>query len=92
LDVHYPDALYVRLVLDNLNTHTGASLYEAFQPLSRRFEPGTVLIVELSSAKAEGRQLIRVVHATREKKKGWIIGCAFVTPLSEEELQTFLRE
>jgi len=32
LDVHYPDAVCVRLVLDNLNTHTGASLYEAFPP------------------------------------------------------------
>ena len=32
LDVHYPDAIQVRLVLDNLNTHTGASLYEAFVP------------------------------------------------------------
>lgn len=32
LDVHYPDAICVRLVLDNLNTHTGASLYEAFPP------------------------------------------------------------
>jgi hypothetical protein len=32
LDVHYPDALKVRLVCDNLNTHTGGSLYEAFPP------------------------------------------------------------
>ena len=32
LDVHYPHAEKVRLVLDNLNTHTGASLYEAFSP------------------------------------------------------------
>ena len=32
LDVHYPQARKVRLVMDNLNTHTGASLYEAFSP------------------------------------------------------------
>ncbi len=32
LDVHYPDAKKVHLVLDNLNTHDGASLYEAFPP------------------------------------------------------------
>jgi DDE superfamily endonuclease len=32
LDVHYPDALKIRLVCDNLNTHTGGSLYEAFPP------------------------------------------------------------
>ena len=30
LDVHYPDAERVRLVMDNLNTHTPASLYKAF--------------------------------------------------------------
>ena len=36
LDVHYPDAQKVRLVLDNLNTHTGASLYEAFTPTEAR--------------------------------------------------------
>ena len=32
LDIRYPDAKKVRLVLDNLNTHNGASLYEAFSP------------------------------------------------------------
>jgi hypothetical protein len=32
VDVHYPQATCIRLVLDNLNTHTGASLYEAFPP------------------------------------------------------------
>ena len=32
VDVHYPDADVIVLVLDNLNTHTPASLYEAFEP------------------------------------------------------------
>jgi hypothetical protein len=32
LDVHYPEAQMVHLVMDNLNTHNGASLYEAFPP------------------------------------------------------------
>ena len=32
VDVHYPDAEQIVLVLDNLNTHTPASLYEAFPP------------------------------------------------------------
>jgi len=31
-DVHYPDAEKIVLVMDNLNTHTPASLYEAFAP------------------------------------------------------------
>jgi len=36
LDIHYPDAKKVILVMDNLNTHTGASLYEAFEPQEAR--------------------------------------------------------
>ncbi len=32
LDNHYPNARKVVLVMDNLNTHTGASLYETFSP------------------------------------------------------------
>jgi hypothetical protein len=32
VDVHYPDAERIVLVLDNLNTHSPASLYEAFAP------------------------------------------------------------
>jgi len=32
VDVHYPDAERVVLVMDNLNTHSPASLYEAFPP------------------------------------------------------------
>jgi len=43
LDERYPQATKVRLVLDNLNTHSTASLYEAFAPeearrLARRLE------------------------------------------------------
>ncbi len=36
LDIHYPDVNKVVLVMDNLNTHTGASLYEAFPPQEAR--------------------------------------------------------
>jgi hypothetical protein len=32
IEVHYPDAEAIVLVQDNLNTHTPASLYEAFPP------------------------------------------------------------
>lgn len=32
VDVHYPDATRIVLVMDNLNTHRPASLYEAFEP------------------------------------------------------------
>jgi hypothetical protein len=36
VDVHYPDAEKVVLVLDNLNTHTLGSLYETFPPEDAR--------------------------------------------------------
>jgi hypothetical protein len=36
LDERYPDAIKVRLVMDNLNTHGIASLYEAFEPMEAR--------------------------------------------------------
>ena len=32
VDVAYPDAEYIDVVLDNLNTHKPASLYETFPP------------------------------------------------------------
>ena len=43
VDLHFPDARKIRVVLDNLNTHSPASLYEAFEPdeahrLARRLE------------------------------------------------------
>jgi transposase len=36
VDVHYPEAEVIRLVMDNLNTHTPASLYKAFKPEEAR--------------------------------------------------------
>jgi hypothetical protein len=44
IDKHYPQAEYIRLVQDNLNTHTPGSFYEVLPPsdafqLSQRFEP-----------------------------------------------------
>ena len=36
VEVHYPEAVKIRLVQDNLNTHDGASLYEAFRPEAAR--------------------------------------------------------
>ena len=35
-DEHYPEAEKIRVVLDNLNTHTPAALYEAFEPQEAR--------------------------------------------------------
>lgn len=36
LEVHYPDTPKIRLVMDNLNTHSISSLYEAFPPETAR--------------------------------------------------------
>ncbi len=36
VDVCYPEAERIRLVMDNLNTHKPASLYEAFPPVEAR--------------------------------------------------------
>ncbi len=36
VDVQYPHAVKIRLVLDNLNTHVGGSLYETFPPAEAR--------------------------------------------------------
>lgn len=36
VDGHYPHAERITLVMDNLNTHTGASLYKAFEPQEAR--------------------------------------------------------
>ena len=36
VDEHFPDAEVIRVVLDNLNTHKAASLYETFPPAEAR--------------------------------------------------------
>ncbi len=36
VDKRYPEAECITLVMDNLNTHTGASLYKAFEPQEAR--------------------------------------------------------
>jgi hypothetical protein len=36
VDVHFPDAMSIRVVLDNLSTHTFAALYAAFEPQEAR--------------------------------------------------------
>jgi transposase len=36
VEVHFPEAATIRVVLDNLNIHTPGSLYEAFEPAEAR--------------------------------------------------------
>jgi hypothetical protein len=62
--------------------------------LSRSFEPGTLLIIELSdkTKRLMRSSLVQVVHAAGEGNRLWIIGCEFIRPLSEEEVQTLVAE
>jgi hypothetical protein len=39
VDVHFPEADVIKLVVDNLNTHTPAALYETFMPAEARRPP-----------------------------------------------------
>jgi hypothetical protein len=36
VEVYFPQAELIRLVVDNLNTHSPAALYEAFTPAEAR--------------------------------------------------------
>ncbi len=36
VDVHYPDATVIRVVLDNLSTHTESAIYQTFPPAEAR--------------------------------------------------------
>ena len=61
--------------------------------MNRRFEPGSALIVELSTGH-DGivRRRVRVAHATLENNGRWIIGCEFERPLSQEDVRTLLED
>src|SRR5438128_11861643 len=55
--------------------------------LQRRFEPRTGLAVELPDL--DGSRVtvfVRVIHATPQGKGAWLLGCSFVTPLTDERL------
>jgi DDE superfamily endonuclease len=36
VDIHYPDAEYIRVVKDNLSTHPAGALYQSFPPADAR--------------------------------------------------------
>ena len=57
--------------------------------LSRRFEPGTLLQVEVQiPRKGFFRPLIvQVLHVTGQEYGGWVAGCSFAQPLEEEDVK-----
>jgi hypothetical protein len=64
--------------------------------LRHRFPPGAPLIVELKSSSNHFQRVIsvQVMHSRPVIAQGdhcWLVGCAFSQPLTEVELQEFLR-
>ncbi len=60
--------------------------------LRRPFEPGTLLTLTLQSADAsvERTMLVRVLHLKSRSRNEWLAGCAFVSELSDSELQALV--
>src|SRR5262249_45548024 len=62
--------------------------------MGRRFEPGTLLALELPVAAGEQPRLLlaRVVRVVNEGLGEWSHGCSFVHQIAEDDLQTLLSE
>jgi serine/threonine protein kinase len=60
--------------------------------MDRRFEPGTVLLVEVKggSGAASSTLLVRVVRARKEGKDHWAHGCSVSRTLAREEVRELL--
>ncbi len=69
---------------------TGIAL--VLRQLRQKFPAGTILTVELQNWTGDVSRTLptRVVHMTPHPEGGWIMGCAFVNPLTEEELKALL--
>jgi hypothetical protein len=60
--------------------------------LSRRFEPGMGLQIELpGSEPGMGETLLARVVYVRRLPEGWLLGCSFISQLSEHEIEELLR-
>src|SRR5262249_44027747 len=60
--------------------------------VNRRFEPGTLLSVELQDAEQTINRnlLVRVVRVISEGEGRWLLGCAFTNKLSDADLLTLM--
>jgi PilZ domain len=61
--------------------------------LQRRFEPGMGLAIELPGQDPNQAEtlLARVVYVRRLPEGGWLLGCSFISQLSDSELDALLR-
>lgn len=58
--------------------------------LRRRFEPGAGLAIELPGEDEPYTVLARVIHVRRDGDN-WALGCKFISPLSESELERLVN-
>jgi PilZ domain len=77
-----------------LGTSQDISLAGVGLILHRRFDPGTLVTIELERPKRDSWESLpaRVIHATSQPDGNWKLGCALVTALSEEELFGWLNK
>jgi hypothetical protein len=62
--------------------------------MTRRFERGTGLLIDLllPTGQASPPLRARVIHVARAPSGNWIVGCAFLRPMSEEDLTALLEQ
>jgi hypothetical protein len=62
--------------------------------LERHFDPGTLLTIALYSESAEVSCTVEatVAHISEQAPREWVVGCAFTTPISEDDLRAFWSE
>jgi len=60
--------------------------------MARNLEPGTLLVIQLKgNGGGKSYELAaQVAHATPQLDNEWLIGCAFLRPLSEQDLDDLL--
>ncbi len=60
--------------------------------LRQKFPSGTLLTIELQNSSGDLSRTLqtKVVHTTTHPEGGWVLGCAFVNPLTEDDLKVFL--
>ena len=60
--------------------------------VNRRFEPGTVLTVELHESDDTNMRLllVRVVRVLQQERTSWLLGCEFPSKMTEAELLTLM--
>jgi len=61
--------------------------------LSRRFEPGTLLVVDVHDEQNQPARMLlaRVVRVTSLARGRWILGCTFTVPLTPDDLDSLLK-